>query len=209
MSLLLGNDWHVRTWLCNPAVVCEHPISINVASEHQYWRANWEGLGGAWLAGNLQFSKDAQRYSIPYAWCLLLWQKKQNVHNSPAPKGCEESQVGGGLEIKAWSCPCLVRSCCAHGRICLLTGAVQSLAPRPQLSPLQAALSYSKGEGVLRREELLLRIKAVTVPTCSVCLWLLKHLLDCGTWGLQEARSTALPQEGEERRYCYRRKIES
>lgn len=207
MSLLLGNDWHVRTWLCNPAVVCEHPISINVASEHQYWRANWGGLGGAWLAGNLQCSKDAQRYSIPYAWCLLLWQRKQNVHNSPAPKGCEETQVGGGLETKAWSCPCLVRSCCAHAGICLPTGAVQSLAAHPQLSPLQAALSYSKGRPWGGKN--LLRIKAVTVPTSSVCLWLLKHLFYCRTRELQEARTTALPQEGEERGHCYRRQVGS
>lgn len=36
-------------------------------------------------------------------------------------------------------------------------------------------------KGGLEEGRTLLRIKAVTVPTSSVCLWLLKHLFDCRT----------------------------
>lgn len=204
MSLLLGNDWHVRTWLCNPAVVCEHPISINVASEHQYWRANWGGLGGVWLAGNLEFSKDAQRYSIPYAWCSLLWQGKQNVHNS-----CSQGPWGNpggwwGLETKAWSCPCLVMPMVGSASQLELCRALHHI-PSSHHCRLPSAIV----KGGLEEGRTLLRIRAVTVPTSSVCLWLLKHLLDCRTQGFQEARTTAFPQEREEMGHCYRRQIGS
>lgn len=150
-----------------------------------------------WLAGNLQCSKDAQRYSIPYAWCLLLWQRKQNVHNSPAPKGREETQWVVGWRLK----PEVVPAWSDHA--VPMVGSASQLELCRALHHIPSShhcrLPSAIVKGGLEEGRTLLRIKAVTVPTSSVCLWLLKHLFYCRTRELQEARTTALPQEGEER----------
>lgn len=103
-----------------------------------------------------------------------------------APEGHEETQAVGGRSWRlnhevfpAWSDVPMVGSA-SQLELC------RALHHFPSSHHYRLPSAIVKGG--LEEGRTLLRVKAVTVPTSSVCLWLLKHLLDCRTRGLQEAR---------------------
>lgn len=98
---------------------------------------------------------------------------RENVHNSPAPQGREETQVVVWRlkpeVVPAWS-----------------DDAVPMVGSASQLELCRALHNITSShhcrlpsaivKGGLEEGRTLLRIKAVTVPTSSICLRLLKHL---------------------------------
>lgn len=98
---------------------------------------------------------------------------RENVHNSPAPEGREETQVVG-WRLK----PEVVPASSDHA--VPMVGSASQLELCRALHHIPSShhcrLPSAIVKGGLEEGRTLLRIKAVTVPTSSVCLWLLKHL---------------------------------